>query len=383
MMNNTNIPVMPVSKIIRDLGVLFTPLINNNLPYSQIPSPFLWGPPGVGKSDAIRQLAEILEASTGKKVNVTDIRLLLFSPIDLRGVPVADENKQFTDWLKPRILDLDPSKDTVNILFLDELSAAPVSVQASAYQLTLNRAIGEHRLPDNTIVVAAGNRTTDRSVAFKMPSALANRMMHFEAAVDFKSWSEWAVSKGDVHPLVLAYLSFDNSKLYLEDSSLQEVAFPTPRSWMFVSNILNTLSAEGDLESYRSLITSCIGAGCAGEFIAFSKKFGKIPDIEDIFEGKICEAPKELDLLYSIVSSMVTFAVSKERNNEYGGLLMDEVENASRYLSIIPVDFAVNFLRQISGEETLAAKFAKSKNLKAWEIKHNKILVKTGINFNV
>ena len=223
-MSTMYIPEMPVTNVINELASIYIPLIRGKMPYSSIPSPFLWGPPGVGKSDGINELAEVLEKETGKKVKVTDIRLLLFSPIDLRGVPIADESRQFTDWLKPRILDLDPSDKVVNILFLDELSAAPQSVQAAAYQLTLNRSIGEHKLPDNTLVMAAGNRTTDRAVAYKMPSALANRMMHYEICVDFKTWSQWAIEKGNIHPYVLGYLSYDMSKLYITDKSIDEVA---------------------------------------------------------------------------------------------------------------------------------------------------------------
>ena len=145
----------------------------------------LWGPPGVGKSQAVRQIAKEIGDRTGKRVNVTDVRLLLFNPIDLRGIPTANADKTLAVWLKPQIFQMDASDDIVNILFLDEISAAPQSVQAAAYQITLDRVVGEHKLPDNCIVIAAGNRMTDKSVAFKMPKALANRLMHIDIAGSF------------------------------------------------------------------------------------------------------------------------------------------------------------------------------------------------------
>lgn len=377
-MSHMNIPEMSVTNAINELATIYTPLINGNLSYSSIPSPFLWGPPGVGKSDGVNELAELLSARTGRKVVVTDIRLLLFSPIDLRGVPVADETRQFTDWLKPRILDLNPSKDIVNILFLDELSAAPQSVQAAAYQLTLNRAIGEHKLPDNTLVMAAGNRTTDRAVAYKMPSALANRMMHYDICVDFKTWAQWAIEKGNVHPYVLGYLSYDMSKLYLEDKSMDEVAFPTPRSWMFISNILNTLGDIDDISKCYSMISSCIGIGTTVEFIAWSKVMKDLPKTEDIFRGKVVKCPCSPDALYALIGSMTTYACRKEKDSETDGLSGTEIENVCRFCDSIPADYAMSFYLNLIGMESIRLKLMKCSCFMAWVKKHKRALASAG-----
>ena len=126
----------------------------------------LWGPPGIGKSQGVREIADNIKAKTGKKVHITDVRLLLFNPVDLRGIPTANADKTLAVWLRPQIFQMDAGDDTINILLLDEISAAPQSVQAAAYQITLDRTIGEHKLPENCIVIAAGNRVTDKSVAY-------------------------------------------------------------------------------------------------------------------------------------------------------------------------------------------------------------------------
>jgi MoxR-like ATPase len=165
----------------------------------------LWGPPGVGKSQAVRQIGKEIEANTGRTVEITDVRLLLFNPIDLRGIPTSNADKTLAIWLKPQIFQMDPSENVVNILFLDEISAAPQSVQAAAYQITLDRTVGEHRLPDNCIVIAAGNRVTDKSVAFKMPKALANRLMHIEVEGSFDAWKKWAIKSG-INDKVIGFL---------------------------------------------------------------------------------------------------------------------------------------------------------------------------------
>ena len=194
-----------VDKMVSILSKSYISLIETKTQFKKFPSVMLWGPPGVGKSQGVRQIAKAIEEKTNKKVVITDVRLLLFNPVDLRGIPTANEDKSLAVWLKPKIFQMDESDSIVNILFLDEISAAPSSVQASAYQITLDRMVGEHKLPENCIVIAAGNRVTDKSVAYNMPKALANRLCHFEIKGDSSSWHDWAVKTG-VHKYVVGYL---------------------------------------------------------------------------------------------------------------------------------------------------------------------------------
>ena len=336
---NNSIPAISVDTMVGRLGGLYISAIKKGLSLKLIPSVFLWGPPGVGKSDGVQQIAERISRETGKRTHVTDVRLLLFSPIDLRGVPMADRDRQFTEWLRPKIFDLDPSEDVVNLVFLDELSAAPQSVQAAAYQITLDRTVGEHKLPDNTIIIAAGNRTTDRSAAFRMPNALANRMLHFQIDVDFRSWRSWALRKS-VHPLILGYLSYDPARLYQEPSGKEDVAYPTPRTWFFLSNLLNTVgteAGEGLPEDLHYLIGSCIGTGPAIEFEGWCSVYRKLPSAEDIFSGKKVKYPKKPDVLYALISSMIHYVSANE------DISRSQLENACRYAARFPMDFATVF----------------------------------------
>ena len=165
----SGVPAVAVGRAVEILSDAYVGLIQSGAPLRTFPSAMLWGAPGVGKSQAVRQVAAEIKSRTGKAVQVTDVRLLLFNPIDLRGIPTANEDKTLAVWLKPQIFNMNPSDSVINILFLDEISAAPPSVQAAAYQITLDRVVGEHRLPENCIVIAAGNRTSDKSVAYKMP----------------------------------------------------------------------------------------------------------------------------------------------------------------------------------------------------------------------
>ena len=226
---------------------------------------------------------------------------------------------------------MDPSDDIVNILFLDEISAAPQSVQAAAYQITLDRVVGEHKLPENCIVIAAGNRTTDKSVAFKMPKALANRLLHIEIEGSFKSWKEWAISRG-VNEKVIGYLSFRPDKLMKFDAQTDDLAFATPRAWETVSNILNSI--EPDVNDAHELISGVVGCGEALEFRSWTSVYSKLPSVEDIFEGKMPPVPENTDALYALSSSMVAYA-----RDHKDDLLM--ISNSIAYVLRMPPDFSV------------------------------------------
>jgi replication-associated recombination protein RarA len=129
-------PILTVEKTVNTLTEAYCSVIKKGMSPKVLPSVMLWGPPGVGKSQGIRQIAKQIEKDTKKKVVVTDVRLLLFNPIDLRGIPTANEDKTLAIWLKPQIFQMDESDDVVNLLFLDEISSAPQSVQAKSSRLS-------------------------------------------------------------------------------------------------------------------------------------------------------------------------------------------------------------------------------------------------------
>lgn len=330
----SDVPSLSVEKTVDKLSRAYCAVIKKGLPLKTVPSVMLWGPPGVGKSQAVRQIAKEIE-DIGKKVVVTDVRLLLFNPIDLRGIPTASADKKLAVWLKPHILNMDEGKNVINILFLDEITAAPQSVQAAAYQITLDRVVGEHKLPENCIVIAAGNRTTDKSVSYRMPKALSNRLMHIEIEGSFTSWKKWAVSSG-INEKVLGFLSFRQNYLMCFDAGSNDLAFATPRSWEMVSNILNHVDA--DVNEAYPLIAGLVGTGVAVEFRTWAKVYNELPSIEDIFDGKNPPVPKNTDAMYALVSSMTAYA--REHRGD-----MPRIANSIKYSNGMPADFSVVLLK--------------------------------------
>ena len=336
MSHNGNIPALSVEQAVTQLSDSYIAAISAGLSPKHLPSVMLWGPPGVGKSQAVRQLALEIEEQTKKRCHITDVRLLLFNPIDLRGIPTANEDKTLAVWLKPQIFQMDESDEVVNLLFLDEISAAPQSVQAAAYQITLDRVVGEHRLPDNCIVIAAGNRVTDRSVAFKMPRALANRLCHIEIKSNFDSWKSWAVRNG-INEKVVGFLSF-RPDLLMENSEMtkDDLAYPTPRSWEMVSRYLNYVN--GDVEKLQPLIAGCVGVGVATELRTYCRIYATLPKIEDIFLGKPAEMPKSGDALYALISAMTSYA--REHKDEQG-----KIRNSILFACKMPVDYSAVLMK--------------------------------------
>lgn len=360
-----NIPSMGISEAVEQLGLLYCSTINAKAPLNTLPTPFFWGSAGIGKSDGVYQLGNIISERTGKKAVVTDVRLLLFSPVDLRGVPVADDEKRFTNWLMPKIFDMNKSEDYINILFLDELSAAPQSVQASAYQICLDRKIGEFKLPDNCIVIAAGNRTTDQSVSYKMPKALCNRLMHFNIKSDYESWRAWAV-ENRIHDKIIAFLGFDNSRLCVDPES-SDLAYATPRSWTFVSTVLKNLNTN--IHDTYPLIAACVGNDIALEFEAFCMGCANMPSIPDVLAGRCVELPKTHDIMYAMVSGLIDAV--KDKDDE---LSTEELDNACIYATRLPKDFCMTFMKDLSNIPNVSHKLAKCQGFQSWLSKNKRFI---------
>ncbi len=360
-----NIPSLSVSRVIETLEDLYCIAISNKLPLKQIPTPFFWGPAGVGKSEGIYQMAKNISLKTGKEVNVTDVRLLLFSPVDLRGVPVADKEKQFTNWLMPKIFDMNKSDNCVNILFLDELSAAPQSVQAAAYQICLDRRIGEFVLPDNCIIIAAGNRTTDQSVSYKMPKALCNRLMHFNIKSDYETWRIWAIKNG-ISDKVIAYLAFDTSRLCVEPEN-SDLAYATPRSWAFVSTLLKCNG--NNPKKIHELIAACVGNDTAIEFEAYCDGCLNMPSIQDVIAGKCTELPKTHDVMYAMVSGLI--AAIRDMGEK---LSIEELDNICSYALRFPKDFCMSFMNDIMHLPELNLKLMKCQGFQKWLSKNKSFI---------
>jgi hypothetical protein len=257
---------------------------------------FLWGPPGIGKSELVAGIADDLGGL------MIDIRLSQMDPTDLRGIPFYNKDNGKMDWAPPIEL---PDAETASqypivVLFMDEMNSAPPATQAAAYQLILNRRVGKYVLPDNVVMVAAGNRDSDKGVTYRMPSPLANRFVHLEMRVDFDSWQTWAVNNR-INKDVVGYLSFAKGDLFDFDPRSAGRSFATPRSWTFVSELLDEENDAGLVD----LVAGAVGEGMAVKFMAHRKVSGQMPNPVEVLAGKVTELKvKEVSAMYSLTISL-------------------------------------------------------------------------------
>lgn len=250
------------------------------LPASNI-VPFLWGPPGLGKSESVAQVAKEL----GWKI--IDLRLSQLNPVDLRGLPIVDRRKNVAKWLPPEFL---PKQNKERgILFLDELNNAPLSVQAAAFQLILDKRLGDYEFPDNWRMVAAGNREGESTSVFRLPAPLANRFIHIEVAPDFSVWKKWAVAN-DIDKRIIDFLEARPKFLFRAPRGNQKT-FPSPRAWVFASQLIK---GRKDKVMAERLLSTAIGASVAHEFVVVTfQETGVNAIIEAIKKGNPFILPKK------------------------------------------------------------------------------------------
>jgi len=348
---------------------------------------FIWGPPGIGKSDLVKGMAKELGGA------LIDLRLGQLEPTDIRGIPYYNQEDNVMDWAPP--IDL-PAEDgeimlvdaiegqltkvkdaPVIILFLDEMNSAPPSVLAAAYQFVLNFRVGKYVLPKNVVIIAAGNRESDKGVTFRMPSPLANRFIHFEMKVDFDCWFNWAVDN-NIEPDVVGYLSYAKGDLYDFDPKSSSRSFGTPRSWCFLSELI----ADDKLPSsvITNLAAGTVGEGLGIKFVTHRRFASKLPNPSDILDGKVTKLEvDEISAMYSLVIGMC-YELKEAVNNEVEDATFNKM--ADNFLKYMMDNFETELV--IMGARIALTKYelpiipSKMKNFTRFHKKYGKYIMNTG-----
>ncbi|NJO62904.1 MAG: hypothetical protein HC836_33185 [Richelia sp. RM2_1_2] len=342
---------------------------------------FIWGPPGIGKSDIMAQVA----ADLG--FQFVDIRLSQMEPTDVRGIPVPSKGQDGTPvvfWAPPSFLELDPSVPTM--YFFDEMNSAPQSIQSAAYQFILDRRLGDHKFGPHDVVFAAGNRETDRGATFKMPTPLMNRFVHLELRVDFDDWQNWAIANS-IHKTVVGYLTWQKHELFDFQPGSASRGFPTPRSWEFVSQLVNEDPNLPEMV-ILAMISGSVGEGAAIKFMEYRKLNEKLPNPSDILAGKITKLKddqKETSIMYALTIGLCyelkeKYDAARALESQDGGKAYDAwVGLADNFFAFMMENFQPEMT--ILGARTILSNFrlriapTKMKSWKPFAQRHNSLIL--------
>ena len=342
-----------INNVKKIISVFVRQQLNGNNP----PPVLIWGPPGVGKSDILQQIAH------ENGIDVIDVRLGQLEPVDLRGVPHVKDDS--TQWAIPEFFPREPNAG--DILFLDELTSAEPANQVAAYQLLLDRQCGKYKLPPKVYVCAAGNRAEDRAVSIPMSSALANRMLHLEVEANSDVWCKWAVLN-NIAPEVVGFIHFSPKMLFFLDKDCER-GWASPRSWANVSKIL---SYGFDLDALRACIVGLVGESAAAQFLTYYRQSKALGDIRAVMLAPASKwkLPTKNDMLFAVATSIAYWVWRGETKDESTKLL----DGFYRIGLQLPATFAaVAMVNAISGGQDADAGKNKEGDARAMQLIGHKL----------
>lgn len=332
-MANSNLPSVNV--------YTFTKIIEMQFKEKNFRPIFGLGKGGIGKTESIMELAK-------KKLHIgyVDIRLLLYSETDLKGIPYPSTDHVRTIWLQNDILPTVEKDGETGILVFDEITSCARSVRTAAYQLLNERRLGEYVLPDGWMVVCLGNGEEDGGDFQGMEGNFANRCSVFNVVPDVEAWKLWANSN-NVNPLVIGYVSWKPGDLHSYDPENEtELLFASPRSWTAVSNILNANEFDANDTILCSRLEANLGLRVGQQFIAFCKYKDKTIDPRRIVINGEKPDIKEQEVLYITISSVIKIVGDKavEELKNQGGVTRETLgmlANALNWILSLNKEYAV------------------------------------------
>lgn len=299
--------------------------------------------PGMGKSSLARKIAKKY------RLKLIDIRLSTYTPEDLNGLPMR--NGARAEFLPFDTFPLEgdeiPEGYEGWLILFDEITSANKSLQAAAYRTLLDKEVGQHKLHPAVAMMAAGNKMTDRAVVNQMSTALQSRMIHYELAVDFRSFQKNVAYKIGIDPRIMGFLSYMPNRLMDFRPDHQDKTFPCPRTWEFLSKLIEDETVID--EELAPRVAGTIGAGAAAEFITFAKEFDRLPKISDILINPTKAAvPPESSTKYATMSMLIQH------------FDMDNLDDILVYAKRFEIEFQIIFTRgSVARNDTIRFKHAK------------------------
>lgn len=271
--------------------------VNNNLPA------ILVGPPGVGKSDLVGQVAEQQEKDLQISHPVVE------DPTDPKGFPYADPSGEFAKFLPYGHLARALKATRPMLWFLDDLGQATPAVQAAYMQLLLARRCGEHVLPDCVTFLAATNRKSDRAGVNGILEPVKSRFVTIiEVETSLDAWVDWALGAGMPGELI-AYMRMNPDSLLVHAPTTEIVNSPNPRTWANAGRLMNAGLAKLGPDIERDGLKGAVGAGAATQLVEFLKNWRSLPSPDSILlNPNKAKLSQDVSVLYMLTSALAYYA---------------------------------------------------------------------------
>lgn len=317
------------------------------------------GKPGVGKSDCVHQAADGNE--------VVDVRISLLDPVDLRGLPVVNRDKDGSPlivWAKPDFL-----REGKGILFFDELNCAPPASQNAALQIMLDRKCGSHRLGDGWYIVGAGNKASHKAHVSPLSAPLRNRFNIIDYEPTVENWTKWAMDNG-IHDDIISFVNFRPALLSTLPKD-EYSNFASPRTWAFASDYV-----KDGVEDQQDLI-GLLGEGASHEFVAYRNEIKHMPSVDALLEKKASFTEDKKNISISFALAM---ALSSRLIREDKAFIKKNADRCCEIISGLSPEIACLFyVRSIKGSVNAKEGITKSPATHKWIKTHEPLLKKYGI----
>lgn len=273
---------------------------NPVMPVEQQRPVFLMGPPGIGKTAIMEQIA----AERG--VGLVSYSMTHHTRQSALGLPFivhksyGDREYAITEYTMSEIIAsvydlMEETRVKEGILFLDEINCVSETLAPSMLQFLQYKIFGRHQVPKGWIVVAAGNPPEYNNSVREFDIVTWDRLKRVDIEPDFDIWKEYAYSRG-IHPAVMTYLEIRKSDFYKVEATVDGRRFVTARSWSDLSDMILLYEQHG-LTVEENLIGQYLqDKKIAREFALYYDLFNKYRSdyqVDKILEGKADESIKD------------------------------------------------------------------------------------------
>lgn len=202
----------------------------------------LMGPPGVGKTAVLYQLAQEMGIGLVAYTMTHHTRQSALGLPQIRQKNYGEKTYQVTVYTMSEILAavydyMEQTGHEIGILFLDEINCVSETLMPAMLQLLQTKQFGTHRLPEGWIIVAAGNPPQFNQSARMFDTVTMDRLRLMEITESYEVWRDYALKRG-IHPAIMAYLELNQEHFYLVEPHARGRSFVTGRGWENLSELM-------------------------------------------------------------------------------------------------------------------------------------------------